>query len=197
MWPTLESQNKDILPSGDIITITERTEDGTTVGYEISQEFTDSPVTLLVVEFEGEQGPKCAEFHDVAPGPLPSPFTSKCDKDWMATVTLYAYDVDSFPDVPPYTQTTSCMIPTTGNVIVSTYKVPCPVACIKSMEPTSPPTECIPTMDMTQEGDFGDYNPTEEILKILQQSSDGKSVMVQVRATYHTHTWKSSLLSLY
>jgi len=39
-------------------------------------------------------------------------------------------------------------------------------------------------MDAVQPGDFGEFTPTEEVLKILQQSADGKSVTVQLNQAW-------------
>jgi len=51
--------------------------------------------------------------------------------------------------------------------------------------PTPGPTECVPMTDIEQEGDFSGFNPAEDVLKILQQSPDGKTVTVQM-----SQSWK-------
>jgi len=54
--------------------------------------------------------------------------------------------------------------------------------------PTAAPTpeKCVQEtgMDIVQEGDFGEYTPSEEIIKLLQQSSDGTSVVVQLNQAW-------------
>jgi len=95
-----------------------------------------------------------------------------------------------------------------GGTVKATYHVPCKPGCgveplslpaptdsptlspteeptaAPTESPTPAPTQCIPKLNIEQEDDFGSYSPSEEILELLKQSQDGKTVTVQLNQVW-------------